>query len=339
MLRRQPTHKSKTFKHIKKYLPIVIGLICSLGFVAVLISPIKHFLISSTKQGGTTRKVHNNHSNNKENLDIYLNLANHEKSKKFLEEYLACYSVKEAQKFILPDPQINSALVRYWRPRTFEDITFVNGGATILPNNEGFMHVFICQNDDNINYTFPVYHLQSEDRYYIDWRVAEQIEDSTVSEIISKKSTITTKVRCFLVQEDYYNYSYDSKEWLSFNCYDSHNILKKSSCLRVYLRRDSSITKKIQSAFMNQSGLDILAKKLTLNNYSNELTNLKPKTIPELRKKDELVTNKPHAQMVLEINIKNPNIGIAEISGYICSTTVEYFLKYQLPLIKKSRVR
>ncbi len=337
-LRRQPSHKPRTSKHIIKRLPVAISFISALGLLAVSIPSIKRFLSSNHKNPSITRKTHNNHSDKKNDIDSYLDLVNYEQSKKFLVEYLASNSVKEAKHFILPDPRINSALVKYWKPRTFEDITYTQGASTILPNNEGIMHPFSCRDSDNITYTYPVFHLKKEDRYYIGWRTAEQIEDLTVRDIISEKLVSVTKVRCLLVQEHYYNYGYDEKDWLSFNCYSPYNTLEKSYCLKVFLRRDSPNVKKIQNVLMHQSGFDILDKETPPHDYSAELVNLDPEKIKNFRKKYAVATNKPSARLVLEINFTNPDKGIAEITNFISAHAIEHLLKYQLPFIKESRV-
>ncbi len=307
---------------------IAIGLICLVG-VSLIVAK----LYSKGDNQVEISDQDNINLKEDEDLSLYLSLGDHEDAQQFLEEFLKCDSVEKAKKYVLPDSNIDSALEKYWQPRSFESVELIEGSAKVLKDKVGVVYLFRAKDISGSVFTYPVYYLKGTNIKYIGWRFAEQIEDASVSDIVSKNLTGVHKVRSLLVKEDYYNFGYDANEWISFNCYNSSSNLENLMSLRCYLKRNSESFEKIVNAFRKQSGTNILEKREGFHKKSKR-SFLKPFSLYELEKQEDVSAQKPYARLIIELNVKDAKNGVAEISGFVCETSDEYFEEYQLPYLK-----
>lgn len=265
---------------------------------------------------------------------LYLRLADHQASQEVLESFLSAQSVEEAEPYVLPDPKLSSTLKKYWIPRSFKQVEPVIRLSRVLDNKVGVIHFFKCQNADGRTFFYPVYSFNGNDNSYVGWRVAEQIEDVTVQDIVNQRLAGSYKIRCLLVQEDYYNYGYDPEDWISLGCFNSNSSLENYVSLRCYLNRKGEIYDKIYKAMKNESGREMHEMANVQKDLGDQNHLLAPQNLYELGKKKELTATRPYTHCVVDIKVVDKDRGVAEIVGFVCETLEEYFSLYQEPHLK-----
>ena len=75
-------------------------------------------------------------------IDYYLNIHDYKPAERSLRNYFKAVTAREAEKYVLPDPQISSLLEKYWVINSFSDIELVNSNGTSL---SGFIAEFFVR--------------------------------------------------------------------------------------------------------------------------------------------------------------------------------------------------
>ena len=265
---------------------------------------------------------------------LYLRLADHKNAQKALEVFFSAQSAEEALQYVLPDPNLSSIFKMNWRPRSFKQIRAEVTLSRVLENKSGVIHFFNCKNEDGRSFNYPVYSFNGNSSYYVDWRVGEQIEDTTIENIVKKRLTGNYKIRCLVIQEDYYNYGYDPGEWVSLGCYNPNSSLESYISLKCFLSKKGSTYDQIFKAMKSESGRELNAMRYTEKQKGDLKNLLAPQNLYELKQKSELTNLRPYSHCILSIKVGEKNRGVAEIMGLVCVTLQEYFSLYQEPYLK-----
>ncbi len=322
--------KKKRASHVKLF---CVMLVIVLLFIVALVS--KFWIGDRGGEGQVQNREKVENEGRQELPPLYLRLADHKDAQKALEKFFAARSLKEAEQYVLPDPSLPVTFKQYWKPRSFEQIKHIVKLSRVLDNKTGVIHFFNCENKDGRSFHYPVYSFNGNSNYYVGWRVAEQIEETSIEDIVTQKLKGNLKIRCLLVQENYYNHGYTPEEWVSLGCYNSNASLESYVSLRCYLSRKGSIYDSINKAMRNESGREIKEIIYTDKDIEDNKRLVIPQTLYELETKEDLTSTKPYTHCIVEIKIVDAERGVSEIVSFVCETLEEYFTLYQEPYLKK----
>ena len=272
------------------------------------------------------------------NYKIYNKIFDASSAKKVLNRFLDAQTVGEALKYTLPDKTITQSMRKYWQPTEYSRVKAIN--ALPIRKHEGQIYFFECTNDElKVKHIYPVIGSKWQKTPLVDWRFPSQIQDMPISEALKTKKKGIVQVRCGVTVEDYYNYDFRDKDrWQSFSCWDTiHYTDSAKNRLDSYVERDSEVHKELLKQIYKQSGFIPKQESLEYTNTSIEMLHSQPVGLEKIRFTNKLLPYKGNANLILELNIVDPQHRVAVITKVISAEVVDYFEAYQLPYLVKRK--
>lgn len=255
-----------------------------------------------------------------------------------LEKFFEASTPNQALQYILPDRTIAESVRKYWRPTQYDRMKAIN--AIPMSKHEGQVYYFECTNDElNVKHIYPVISSKWQETPLVDWRFPSQIQDMPISEAIEVQHKGFLSVRCGITVEDYYNYRFSDREkWQSFSCWDTISYTDSTkNRIDAYVAKGSELHQELLKEINKQSGFIAKQASLIHVNTQIEMLHNEPVGLEKIRLTNTLPPYKGNANIILELNIVDPQNNVAEITKIISTKVVDYYEQYQLPYLVKRK--